>query len=393
MKHKVTLWSAAGLLVVAAAAYFAPRWMPGGIPKGPGSTQFAAGEAAPNAGPGAAKGAPAPAPVEVIEVKPTRLQEDLIAVGSLRSNESVMLRPEVAGRITQIAFRDGQSVRRGQLIVALDATVNQAEVAQARAEFDLAQSSLQRTEDLARRNFVSPSAQDQAAANVQVSEAKLRLAEARLAKMQIVAPFDGIVGIRNVSVGDYVKDGTDLVNIEDIGKLKADFRLPERYYAQLKVGQKVELAADALPDERFAGVLDAINPRIDASGRSLELRASLANPGARLRPGMFVRVRVILGERDAALLVPEQAIVPAGSDFFVYRVVDGRAQRIQVQTGVRRDAQVEIVSGLAAGDRVVISGQQRLGRDGQPVSLVTRPADTAAETPPVAPDGRPRAAN
>jgi membrane fusion protein (multidrug efflux system) len=392
MKHKVTLWSAAGLLVVAAAAYFAPRWLPGSLPKGPASTQSAAGDAAPKVVAAAAKGAP-PAPVEVVEVAPTRLQEDLGAVGSLRSNESVMLRPEVAGRIAQIAFRDGQPVRRGQLIVALDASVNEAEVAQARAEYDLAQSNLQRTEDLARRNFVSPSAQDQAAANVQVSEAKLKLAQARLAKMQIVAPFDGIVGIRNVSVGDYVKDGTDLVNIEDIGTLKADFRLPERYYAQLKVGQRVEVAADALPDERFAGVLDAINPRIDASGRSLELRARLANPDARLRPGMFVRVRVIVGERAAALLVPEQAIVPAGSDFFVYRIVDDRAQRVQVQTGVRRDAQVEIVSGLAAGDRVVIAGQQRLNRDGQPVQLVARPASTAAETPPAAPEGRPGVAN
>ncbi|MGE5338067.1 MAG: efflux RND transporter periplasmic adaptor subunit, partial [Gemmatimonadota bacterium] len=212
-------------------------------------------------------------------------------------------------------------------------------------------------------------AQEQAASNVQVSEAKLKLAQARLAKMQIVAPFDGIVGIRNVSVGDYVKDGTDLVNIEDVGTLKADFRLPERYFTQIRGGQPVEVMADALPAARFAGAIDAINPRIDANGRSLEVRARLANPEHKLRPGMFVRVRVIVGERADALMVPEEAIVPAGEDFFVFRVENGAARRIKVRTGIRRAAKVEIVEGLAAGDQVVTAGM-RLVRDGQPVRIV-----------------------
>ncbi|MGE5336260.1 MAG: efflux RND transporter periplasmic adaptor subunit, partial [Gemmatimonadota bacterium] len=202
--NQVTVWATAGLLAVGAAAYFLPRWISTG-PSVPIAGEGKGGAAPPTAFKAAegksdkdAKAAAAPAtPVEVIELRPTRVQEDLVAVGSLRSNESVVLRPEVAGRIAQIGFRDGQAVRRGQLIVGLDASVNQAEVAQARAEFELAQSNLKRTEDLARKNFVSSSAQEQAASNVQVSEAKLKLAQARLAKMQIVAPFDGIVGIRN----------------------------------------------------------------------------------------------------------------------------------------------------------------------------------------------------
>ncbi len=378
--NKVTLWATAGLLAVAAAAYFLPRWMSTG-PSDLVAADGKSGAAAPvlKAGDGksdkGAGAAAAPTPVEVIDLRPSKVQEDLVAVGSLRSNESVVLRPEVAGRIAQIGFRDGQAVRRGQLIVALDASVNQAEVAQARAEYELAQSNLKRTEDLARKNFVSSSAQEQAASNVQVSEAKLKLAEARLAKMQIVAPFDGIVGIRNVSVGDYVKDGTDLVNIEDVGTLKADFRLPERYFTQIRVGQPVEVAADALPTARFAGVIDAINPRIDANGRSLEVRARLANLEHKLRPGMFVRVRVIVGERADALMVPEEAIVPAGEDFFVFRVENGAARRIKVKTGIRRAAKVEIVEGLAAGDQVVTAGM-RLVRDGQPVRIVA-----AGQTP------------
>ena len=168
--------------------------------------------------------------------------------------------------------------------------------------------------------------------------------------MRIVAPFDGVVGIRGVSLGDYVKDGTDLVNVEDVRTLKVDFRLPERNLTQIKVGQNIEVVADALPNERFAGRIDAINPRIDANGRSLEMRARLENTGSKLRPGMFVRVRVIVGERTNALLVPEEAIVPQGAEFFVYKVVDGQARRVPVKVGVRRDAQVEVVGG-ACGRR------------------------------------------
>jgi membrane fusion protein (multidrug efflux system) len=373
MKHKVTLWAMAGLLTVAAVAYFAPQWKSlsrsGGEASVPPLPAATTAESKPGGGKGGASAPNAPVPVEVFEVRASTVQEDLAAVGSLRSNESVMLRPEVAGRISKIGFRDGQVVKRGQLIVALDASVNQAEVAQARAEFDLAQSNLKRVEDLAAKNFVSSSAKDQAASNVQISEAKLKLAEARLAKMEILAPFDGMVGIRNVSVGDYVKDGTDLVNIEEIRTLKADFRIPERYFTMLRVGQKAEVTADAVPGEKFAATLDAINPRVDASGRSLELRALLGNANARLRPGMFVRVRLILGERQNALVVPEEAIVPAGTEFFVFKLAGDKVQRVAVKTGVRRDGQVEIVQGLSVGDRVVTSGQQRLGRDGQAVRV------------------------
>jgi membrane fusion protein, multidrug efflux system len=293
-------------------------------------------------------------------------------VGSLRSNESVILRPEVSGRIASIGFKDGQVVKKGQLLVGLDASLNEAEVAQYKAEYDLALSNLKRSEDLARQKFISSSAEETAASNAQVAEARLKLAQARLSKMRIVAPFDGVVGIRGVSLGDYVKDGTDMVNIEDVRNLKVDFRLPERSLPQIKVGQNVEVVADALPGERWQGHIEAINPRIDAAGRSLEVRGRLDNVSGRLRPGMFVRVRVIVGERANALLVPEEAIVPQGTDFYVYKVVDNLARRVPVKIGVRRDARVEIVEGLVPGDQVVTAGM-RLSRDGQPVRVLNAP--------------------
>lgn len=382
MKNRaVTFASLAGLVVLGVAAWFfvgrgpfiakaepanvatkdAPKGdaAKDGAPKGPPA---APGQKGPG-GPGG------PSPVEVVELKTSLVLEDLQAVGALRSNESVMLRPEVSGRIAAIGFRDGQPVKRGQMLIQLDAALNEAEVAQAKAELDLANSNLKRTADLASKNFVSGSAQETAASNVEVLAAKLKLAEARLAKMRIVAPFDGVVGIRNVSVGDYVKDGADLVNVEDIGVLKVDFRLPERHFTQLKSGQAVEVAADALPGARYKGGVEAINPRIDANGRSLEVRARLSNADGRLRPGMFARVRVIVGQRANALLVPEEAIVPLGDDFFVYRVVDGKAQRVRVKLGVRRDSQVELLDGVKAGDKIVTAGM-RVQRDGQPVRVL-----------------------
>jgi membrane fusion protein (multidrug efflux system) len=371
MKHRVTIIAIGVLVAVAALAYYGrDRFV-----AGPSAVAGVKGDAKVEAKADAKGDAKAPSkgggatPVEVVRLAPTTVKEDLQAVGSLRSNESVILRPEVSGRIAQIGFKDGQIVRKGQLLVALDAALNEAEVAQAKAEYDLALSNLKRSEDLASRKFISSSAQETAASNAQVAEAKLKLAQARLSKMRIIAPFDGAVGIRNVSLGDYVKDGTDLVNVEDVRTLKVDFRLPERNFSQVRVGQTIEIVADALPGDRWQGQIEAINPRVDAGGRALEIRGRLENTSGRLRPGMFVRVRVIVGERANALLVPEEAIVPQGDAFHVYKVVDDVARRVPVKIGVRRDAQVEILEGLAAGDQVVTAGM-RLTRDGQPVRVL-----------------------
>ena len=385
-RNRTTVVAVVALVIVAVIAYFAvDRLAPG-----PNAVAGVKGSAAPDAAkstpgvPGAAKGGAAgPIAVEVFQVKPTTVQEDLQAVGSLQSNESVILRPEVSGRIAAIGFKDGQVVRKGQMLIALDNSLNAAEVAQMQAENDLALANLKRSEDLASRKFISSSAQDTAASNAQVAEAKLKLAQARLSKMRIVAPFDGIVGIRGVSLGDYVKDGTDLVNVEDVRTLKVDFRLPERNLTQIKVGQGIEVIADALPGERFAGQIDAINPRVDANGRSLEIRGRLENTAGKLRPGMFVRVRVIVGERANALLVPEEAIVPQGADFYVYKVVEDQARRVPVKIGVRREALVEIVEGLKTGDQVVTAGM-RLSRDGQAVRVLP---PSAPGTVPGAPKG------
>ena len=381
--------AALGMALLATAAWYLNR------PAGAGSrapSSDVLDTAAPSVrSPGVQQGSPVS--VETVRLVRTTLTDEVAAVGTVRSNESVVLRPEVAGRIEAINFRDGQVVKKGRVLVALDASVNLAEVAQMRAQLDLAKRNLDRTEELARRNFVSASARDEAASKSRVAEAALQLASARLSKMRVVAPFEGVVGIRNVSVGDYVKDGADLINIEDIRSVKIDFRLPERFQPQLRVGQRLEMMTDALPGRRFAASVDAIDPLLDANGRSVSIRARAANTDGALRPGMFARVRLIFSERNGAVVVPEEAIVPLGGEFYVYRVVDGTAKRSKVKIGARRDAKVEIVEGAGEGDVVVVAGQLKLIRDAMPVRVVSAPEAGRDSSAPDADDSKPRTAS
>lgn len=313
--------------------------------------------------------APEAVRVEVATVAGQSFDDDVTAVGTLAANEAVVLRPEVAGRIAAIRFAEGRAVNKGEVLIELDAAVQRAELRQAQANLKLAEANHGRAEDLFARKFVSQSSLDTARSELEVARATTALAQARLERMQIRAPFAAVVGIRSVSPGDYVKDGDALVNVQDIATLKVDFRLPELYLDRIRPGQTLEVSSDVLPGESFAATVDAIDPLVDAQGRALVMRAKLTNPQGRLRPGVFVRVRLILAERADVLVVPEEALVPApGGVQFVYRVAAGKAERVDVRTGARRASLVEIVSGLAAGDQVVTAGQLKL-RDGARVEV------------------------
>jgi len=320
-----------------------------------------------------------PVAVDVAKVTSARLVDDVNAVGTIRSNESVVIRPEVSGRIVKLNFADGQQVGKGQLLIAFDARFTQAEANHPTSDTGISKANNERVAYLARQEFRSDRARDETLANVQVLEAKLALAQARLSKLDIRAPFSGIVGIRNVSIGDYVKDGTDLVNLEDISSVKVDFRVPERYADRVRKGQGIEVVVDALPGKPFRAKVDAVDPQVDSAGRSALLRGRIENPEGRLKPGMFARVRLILAERDNALVVPEESIVPQGGKVVVWKVVDGNAVKTEVTTGLRRAATVEITQGLALNDLVVTAGQIRLSKDGTPVRIV-QGADGAPAT-------------
>ena len=361
------------LLVAAAAA--GGYWM--GAQKS-GGPSMAAGSVV-SAPP---KGAAAAIAVEAVKVTLQPMPQSITAVGSLRSDESITVRPEVAGRISEILFKEGERVPRGATLVRLDPSVNQAEVQQGRANLKLAKSKYDRAVDLAKSNFISGQARDEAENNLRVAEAGLQLAEAKLAKMEIKAPFSGIIGLRVVSIGDYAKEGSDIVNLESIDPLKVDFRVPEIYLKQIQVGQTLNVALDAMPGKTFDGKVFAVNPLVDAAGRAIVIRAVVRNPDTSLRPGMFARVRLFTRDLQDALVIPEQAIVPQGDEQFVFKVIDGRAVRVKVQVGQRRDGKVEIVKGVDATDMIVTAGHLKI-RDGVPVTITNGPGAALATTAPV----------
>jgi membrane fusion protein (multidrug efflux system) len=309
-------------------------------------------------------------PVEAAKVEVGPMSERVTAVGSLDSNESIIVRPEVAGRIVEIGFEEGQPIKQGAVMVKLDDSLNQAEVADAEARLDLAKRNFARTEELFSGRVATERARDEARSTLGIGTATVELAKVKLAKMRLVAPFDGIAGLRKVSVGDYVSAGQELFNLEDIDPIKVDFRVPEKFLPALRTGQAIEITVDAYGGRKFTGEVYAIDPRIDQAGRSIVIRARVANQDQLLRPGLFARVTVVLEVKSSALTVPEQAIYPRGDGQYVYKIVEGKAKEIRVTIGTRRDGRVEIVEGLAPEDTVVTAGHQKI-RDGAAVSVIS----------------------
>ena len=383
-KKKYAVLALVGISVAAGAAWWWQNKAPAGgaapssatspTSGGPAAAPAGAASGAPGAGPAGAGGRPTA--VEVAKVESMTLVDETQAVGSLRSRQGVMLRPEIGGRVKQILFSDGQRVRKGQLMVQFEDQLQQAQVAQARAELSIAEANHKRNQELVAQNFISQRSLDESAAALEVSRAKLALAQATLQRLQVLAPFDGITGLKQINVGDYLKDGADMVNVEDIDAVLLDFRLPERFQAKIRAGQKAQLTVDALPGRPFSAIVQAVDPLIEANGRSVGVRGCIDNRQQQLRPGMFARVNAVFGSRDNALVIPEEAIIPQGGRTFVVKVVAGDkpdaliSQRVPVKVGLRQPGKVEIVEGLSAGDTVVTAGHQRLQKDGTAVRVV-----------------------
>jgi membrane fusion protein (multidrug efflux system) len=284
----------------------------------------------------------------------------LTSIGSLAAHQSIVIQPEIAGKVLKIGFTEGGRVDKGQVLIELDAEVSAAERARAQAQLELAQSEFKRSNQLAEQGVTTARARDEAAAQLAIAKAEAELAEARLAKSTIVAPFDGIVGLSDVAKGKFLAAGDVIVNLEQIDPLKVDFRVPESFVSAVGVGQSIEIVVDAFPDRKFSGTVYAIDPLVDVNGRAVKIRAQVSNADGVLKPGLFVRVTLVLNVRADALLLPESALVPEGGDIVVYRLDDDTAHRIAVRIGQRQEGKVEIVEGLKPGDRVVAEGQINL---------------------------------
>jgi membrane fusion protein (multidrug efflux system) len=308
--------------------------------------------------------------VEASKIQISDVVDSVVTIGSLKANESVIIRPEITGRIKEILFKEGEPVKKGMPLILLEDEVARAELEDAKANFILAKANYYRVKKLFSKSFNSGAAYDEAQANFIKSQAQIDIKQACLKKTKIEAPFEGIIGLRTVSPGDYVQPGQNLVNLEDISPIKVDFNLPEVYATQIKNGQSIEFTTDTLAGQTHKGTVYAINPKLDENGRSLCVRAQASNDRHLLRPGMFVKVTVMLKKRLHSLLVAEEAIVPIGNDQFVYRVIDNKAQFTKVQLGLRKGGMIEILKGLQAGDVVVTAGQLKL-QDGAPVTTQT----------------------
>lgn len=312
-----------------------------------------------------------PDPVITVDAERVTLdtvQEAVRAVGTLRPNESVTIAPEIAGRVERLDFAEGGEATAGQVLVALDSAILRAELTKTQSDLALARVNRERLATLAERGTGSLRALDEAVASLRAAEAAAALAQLRLEKSELRAPFAGIVGVRTVSVGAYVIPGQRIVEIVATDPIKVEFRVPELALPRIKVGQSVRVLVDALPEETFLGEIHVVDPLVDDMGRSGRLRALISNPDRRLSPGLFARVEVMVGRSENAVFVPESAVFSRGQARYAFRVVGGRVKQTLLELGQRRPGMVEVIDGLDADAVVVTAGQQKL-RDGSRVRV------------------------
>ncbi|MCQ4229312.1 efflux RND transporter periplasmic adaptor subunit [Pseudomonas stutzeri] len=318
----------------------------------------------------------APKPAIDVEAEVARRmdwQSRLPAIGTLKASQGIDLSVEIAGTITDVQFQSGEKVSKGQAIVLLDSEMEQASLVSAEADLSLARLEFQRARSLLDRQAISRSEYDRLNAQSQKAEASVTQLRASLAKKRILAPFSGTIGIRQVDVGDYIAAGTPIATLQDLSTLYVDFFLAEQHVPLLALGQKVQLRVAAYPDERFEGVISALNPKVETTTRNVQVRAELANPDGRLLPGMFADLQVLLPTENAQVVVPETAITYTLYGNSVLLVTDGTppegvsrdepylvVERRFVTTGERRDGLVVVLDGLEGGEQVITAGQLKL---------------------------------
>ncbi|WP_217475016.1 efflux RND transporter periplasmic adaptor subunit [Stutzerimonas stutzeri] len=320
-----------------------------------------------------------PIAVEVDKASREPWQSRLPAIGTLTASQGIDLSVEIAGTISDVQFRSGEKVSKGQPIVLLDSEIEQASLAAAEAELHLAKVEFERARSLIDRQAISRSEFDRLNAESQKAAATVAQLKASLAKKRILAPFSGTIGIRQVDVGDFVAAGTPIATLQDLSTLFVDFYLAEQQVPLLAIGQPVRIQVAAFPDEHFDGRIVAVNPKVETTTRNVQVRAELANPGERLLPGMFADLQVILPSEEQRIVLPETAITYTLYGNSVLVVKEGQApepeegseapptsepylvvERRFVKTGERREGRVVILEGLDDGEQVVIAGQLKL---------------------------------
>jgi len=309
--------------------------------------------------------------VRVVRVTPQTLIERLSTTGTVRANEDVELVAEIAGKVHAIHFREGRRVQADELLLEIDDTQLRAERERAVHRVSLAERSEARKHRLLSEGLVSQEEYDFAQSELNVLRAELALAEGRLLKTRIHAPFQGIIGLRDVSVGSYLTPQTRIATLQDVDPVKVDFSVPEKHVRHLRAGATIQFRTKG-SDQAHTGTIVAVEPLVDRETRSLTLRARSPNPHGVLVPGAFADVEIVIRRIEGALAVPNRAVIPelCGKKVFVYE--DGEARARAIETGLRAAETIEVTQGLEAGDRVIVTAIQRL-RPGLPVRIEERP--------------------
>ena len=322
-------------------------------------------------GQGPEAGGMPPTMVDVYAVIARESANSLSAVGNLRAIESVVIRPEVAGKLVRINATEGQAVAAGAVLFAFDDAIARADFNEAMANLRASQRNRPRIIELATKQLISRADADSALNVYEVNVAKVASAKARLDKSIIRAPFDGVIGLRQVSVGEFANAGQALVELVRLNPLQVEFQVSELHISRLLTGQTVAVKTDAFPSETFAGTITAISPSVQMSGRSAVVRARLDNNEKKLVPGQFAQVAVELSKSAPVLMIPEQAVWPSGDQKMAFVVKDGKAELVPITLGAREPGWVTVVSGLKAGQQVITAGQSKLF-PGAPV-MVSKP--------------------
>jgi membrane fusion protein (multidrug efflux system) len=320
--------------------------------------------------------APTPVIVSVVEQRP--IVDVVEVLGTVQANESVNLTSTVSEMVTAVKFDDTQIVQEGDILVELDTSEERAELAEEQFIFDEAQKQVNRLSQLVKRGAVSASVLDTQRRDMLSAQARIQAIQARLDQRIIKAPYDGVLGLRNVSVGALVQSGQTITTIDDVSVMKLDFSVPEVFLASLKPGLEVKAVTQAYPDRTFTGEIKSVSSRIDPVTRSIEARALLPNNNGYLKPGLLMQVRLQKNPRQA-LIAPEEAVIPEGENNFIFVITNKggteTAERRQVEIGERQFGQVEILQGVEEGDRVVTHGTNRVRSGGAVTITATETAD------------------
>ena len=312
-----------------------------------------------------------PTPVFVANVERKTFIDEVEAIGTLHANENVDLMTTVTELITKINFEDGQRVRKGDILVEMDAAEELAEKAEELYRITEAEKQVNRLEPLIARGAASKAILDEQRRNLQTAQARLNAIASRISKRLIVAPFDGVVGLRNISVGALAQPGIRIATIDDDSIMKLDFAVPEVFLATLKPGIRIVATASAYPGETFEGEIASMDSRVNPVTRSIMVRAMLKNDDQKLKPGMLMRV-VLQKNRREALVIPEESLIPDGDRHFVFITAAGdekmTVERRSVTIGARRKGEVEILAGVEEGQQVVTHGTLRI-RPGIPITI------------------------